>query len=189
MVYRSAALVGLILATLALPDGASAGGFAGAAQRGAVRGLSRTLTRSVERGSLGSFPAKQSLRSLERSRLRNVTRLDLLNHERSRIISAPTSRQVFRFTTRARALRETKLGVGPGRHMSANAGPGRPLSAQSAKRRFGLPQKPEVRETIRIPRGQPIRLSPVAGGLPGVREITSPKRLPPAAVIKLVPVH
>jgi len=163
-------------------------GAARSAERGATRSLERGAGRSVERAAAGSLD-RQTLRQLERSRLRNITRLDLLNHKWARVAPVTNPREVFRFTTRDKALNDLRLGIAPDHHMTAKIHPGRPLSAESAMRRFGLPAKPEVRETILIPRGQLIRSNKVVGGARGVGEITSPRRLPPEAIQRIVPVN
>jgi hypothetical protein len=157
-------------------------------ERGTGRSLERGAARSVERDAFRSIDRK-AMRSLERGRLRNITRLDLLNHERARVAPITNPRAVFRFTTRDKALNELRQGIAPNHHMTAYAGPGRPLSADSAMRRFGLPIKPQVRETIIIPSRQPIRLNKVVGGAAGVGEVTSTRRLPPEVIRRLVPLH
>jgi len=184
----------LLLATVAMliPVGVQAGSLFGSVERGALRGLSRSAergtARSLERGA-AKLVDRQATRSFERSNLRNVTRLDLLNHEKARLVPTANPREVFRFTTRDRALTELREGVAPNMHMTAHAGPGRPLSAGSAMRRFGLPQRPEFRETIIIPKGRLLRANKVVGGAPGVGEVTLPRRLPPASIRRIVPIR
>jgi hypothetical protein len=73
--------------------------------------------------------------------------------------------------------------------MTAGTTAGRPLSSVQVQRRYGLPQQPEVRETIRLPKGQPIRPNKVIGGAAGVGEVTSTRRVPSVAVVKVVPLR
>jgi hypothetical protein len=166
------------------PKDVRAGSLVSAAERGALRGV----TRSVERNAVRSLDG-HVFRSVERRQLRVLTRRDLLNHERARVVPLTNPREVFRFTTRERAGRELRLGIAPDRHMTAHTKPGRPLAAESAMRRFGLPRRPQVRETIRIPTDQPIRFNRVVGGSPGVGELTSPRRLPPQVIKRMIPIH
>jgi hypothetical protein len=84
---------------------------------------------------------------------------------------------------------ELRRGLQPNTHMTAQGGPGRPLSPNTAKRRYGLRQRPQVRETLRLPKGYPVRSAKAFGGQPGVGELTSPKSLPPTAIQKVVPLR
>jgi hypothetical protein len=97
-------------------------------------------------------------------------------------------RMVHRYTTIERARHESRHGIPPSTHMTSKARPGRPLSSESAKNRFGLPRVPNVRETIRLPRGTLVRPNKVLGGQPGFGELTSPRRIPPGAIVRLTPV-
>jgi hypothetical protein len=56
-------------------------------------------------------------------------------------------------------------------------------------RRYGLPRKPEVRERIRLPKGQRVRHNKVVGGERGAAELTSPKRVLSPAIKKVVPLR
>lgn len=158
-------LVGLlVVATGLLPLSAEAGGLGRAAARGAWRSSARIWRRS---------PAQIMRRDLVRDRA---------------IKARPLARQrtVFRYTSNAQARTELRRGILPGRHMSSNGGSGRPLSRVAAQQRYGLPRRPQVRETIRLPKGQPMRSAKALGGRPGVGELTSPKRLSPAAITNMV---
>ena len=73
-----------------------------------------------------------------------------------------------------------------GSHMTALARRGRPMSAQQAKQYYGLLQKPSVRETIQLPKGFPVRHSHATNAARGVRELTSPKRVPPEAIKRVL---
>lgn len=96
-------------------------------------------------------------------------------------------RQVWRYATRKQAARETRNGLAPSTHMTARATRGRPPSPQTAKRWYGLPNKPEIRETWELPAGTPVRSNKALGGGPGVGETTSSKRLPPEALVRTIP--
>lgn len=150
----------LILATSILPLTVEAGGLGRAAARGAWRSSARIWRRS---------PAQMMRRDLVRD-----------SAIKARPLARP--RTVFRYTTKQRASVELRRGIPPGRHMTANGGPGRPLSRVAAQKRYGLPQRPGVRETIRLPKGQPVRTAKALGGRPGVGELTSSKRLSPTVI-------
>lgn len=117
-----------------------------------------------------------------------VLRRDVIRDQRTKARALTRDRTVFRYTSKKEAQKEMRRGIAPGRHMTAKGGRGRPLSAPHAKRRYGLPKKPEVRETIHLWKGHPLRHNRALGGEPGVGELTSPKRVPPSAIEKLVPV-
>lgn len=138
--------------------------------KAAARGLSRSLFRRSAVSRSGS----------------TLLRRDLV---RDRAIKArPLSRQrtVFRYTSKAQASSELRRGILPGRHTTAHGGPGRPIGAAAAQKRYGLLGRPQVRETIRLPKGQPVRTAKALGGRPGVGELTSTKRLSPTAITNLV---
>jgi hypothetical protein len=165
MIVRKAVPAALIGVWLIVAQ-AEAGGLGKAAARGLSRGLFRRSAISRSRTAL--------------------FRRDLV---RDRAIKArPLTRQrtVFRYTSKARARTELRRGVASGRHMTANGGPGRPLSRVAAQKRYGLPRRPQVRETIRLPKGYPVRTAKVVGGRPGVGELTSSRRLSPTAITNVV---
>jgi hypothetical protein len=155
----------LILATGLLPLTAEAG-----LGRAVARGAWRSSTRKLWGRSAGQ-----------------VLRRDLVRDRaiKARPLSRP--RTVFRYTSKAQARTELRRGILPGRHMTSNGGSGRPLSGVAAQQRYGLPRRPQVRETIRMPKGQPIRSAKALGGRPGVGELTSPKRLSPGGITNVVP--
>lgn len=159
MPLRKSLLIGLLLLAIAIPPAAEASLLRKAVARGAAK------------------------------RLATVLRGDWLGDRVTRVRPLPRSRTAFRYTTRARARQERRQGILPGRHLTAQATPGRPLSRASAQRRYGLPQPPAVRETVRLRKGQPVRLNKTRGGAPGIGELTSSTRIPPAAITKLVPLR
>jgi len=120
--------------------------------------------------------------------LRNLLRRDLLRDLAlpTRRLKAP--RTMHRYTTWERALRELQKGLPAGTHTTARARPGRPPSPETAQRRYGLPRKPEVRETIRLPKGTPVRHGKVLGGRRGVGEIViTGRRVSPEAIRRVTP--
>lgn len=124
-----------------------------------------------------------------RIRLRPVKPIlvrDLLRDRtiRPRRINRPVT--LFRYTTRERAREELKKGLAPGTHMTAPGGPGRPLSSATARRRYGLPRNPQVRETIRLPAGTPVRSARVLGGKPGYGETVAVQRLHPKVIRRVI---
>lgn len=159
MHLRKSLLIGLLLLAIAIPPAAEAS----------------LLGKAVAHGVA--------------TRLAKVLRGDWLRDRVTRVRPLPKGRTVFRYTTRAQARQELRQGILPGRHLTARGTPGRPLSGVLAQRRYGLPQPPAVRETLRLPKGQFVRPNKVLGGAPGVGEITSPRRIPPTAITRVIPLH
>ncbi|MCC6472669.1 MAG: hypothetical protein IT514_02895 [Burkholderiales bacterium] len=114
---------------------------------------------------------------------------DRVAHDRATVKANPQERLVERYTTREQAARELRHGIGRDTHMTTGIRRGRSLSAEGAAQRYGLERAPEVKETIRIPKGHPVRSGvKVQAGKPGVAEITSPIPLPPGTIVKVAPV-
>lgn len=164
---QSLVVGGLCVLAVCLPILAEGGSLGRAAARGAARSAARAF-----RGS----PAQ-------------TLRRDLLRDRATRVRPLPKDRTVFRYTSKEGAQQEIQRGIPPGSHMTGRGGSGRPLSSTEARRRYGLPQKPEVRETVRLPKGQPTRSNRAIGGAPGVGESTSSKRVPPEAIKNVVPLR
>jgi hypothetical protein len=139
------------------------------------------LGRAVARGT-----AKSAAKTLPRASTRALRR-DLLRDRRTPVRPLPKDRTVYRFTSRSRASQELRNGIPPGSHMTSRGGPGRPPSAGEAQHRYGLPRLPDVRERIHLPAGQPVRPNRVVGGAPGVGELTSPQRIAPMGIERVVP--
>jgi hypothetical protein len=112
--------------------------------------------------------------------------LDLMRHRRVRPHPLHNPRTVFRYTTWRRAARELRHGIPAGHHLTATGGPGRPMTAWNARRRWGLPRLPQVRLTVRVPRGQPVRVVPVTAGKGHRYEMTSTRRIPRHAIRTVV---
>lgn len=138
------------------------------AVRGTSRGIVRGATRSVSRAWS---------RLLRREAARDATTA-------AKPLTA--SRTVYRYTTAQRARREATRGLPPGTHMTSRGGPGRPLSPEVAMPRYGLPIRPEVRETILLPSGTLVRRNKVWRGRPGVGELTSPRRMRPSVIRRVL---
>jgi hypothetical protein len=131
--------------------------------------------------------SRAAARAASRRAMRaQVFKLDARRH-RVPVRPLPQARTVHRYTTKTRAQQELRHGIPPGSHMTALARRGRPVSAQQAKQYYGLLQKPSVRETIQLPKGFPVRHSHATNAERGVRELTSPKRVPPEAIKKVTP--
>lgn len=157
-----AVLIGVCLMT----GQAEAGGFGRAAARGLSRGVFRRSTISRSRATL--------------------FRRDLVRDRAIKARPLSSSRTVFRYTSKARASTELRRGILPSRHMTSTGGAGRPLSAVAAQKRYGLAWRPQVRETIRLAKGYPVRSAKALGGRPGAGELTSSKRLAPGAITRTV---
>jgi len=149
--------------------------------RAVARGVARRATGRVASRVAGRAAGRATSRvprAVMRPEARRVLRLDALGH---RAPAKPLARPltVQRYTTARRAASELKRGVPPGRHMTASARRGPPMSPRAAQRRYGIPGRPpQARETIRLPRGFPVRSGKVHGGMPGIGEKTSPARVP-----------
>lgn len=160
-----AILAGLLILTSGLLPLTAEAGLGKAAMRGAWRSSTRKLWgRSATQ----------------------VMRRDLARDSAIKARPLARSRTVFRYTSKAQARSELRRGIGPGRHMTSHGGPGHPLSSATAQKRYGLLGRPQVRETIRLPKGQPVRTAKALGGRPGVGELTSTKRLSPLAISNVV---
>jgi hypothetical protein len=142
----------------------------GAGGKAAGRAISRRGARSVER-ALPRILARDAERDAA-SAARTLSR----------------SRSFQRYVTGGRLRQELRSGIAPGRHM-APARIGRPLSGLSAQRRYGLPKAPRYRETVRLPRGFPMKLNRAIGGQPSFGEAISPRRIPLQSIQKVVPLR
>ena len=154
--------VAVVLAVTCYAQPSSAGGAATAVTNAAKRRIEAALCRQELK--------REALRDLNTP----VTRL-------------PESRIVWRYTTRQHAQLEQRAGIASNRHLTAQRSGSKPLSACSAQWRFGLCELPEVRETIVLPKGTPVRINTAWRGL--AQEITSPQPLPPTAIIEVRPLQ
>lgn len=172
----------LMLFCLAVTN-AQAGGVGRAIARGATRSLARSAERSAAR-SAGRAAERQAAR-----RVVQIQRKDMWNHRHTPVRPLPAPRTVHRYTTPGQARREMRSGIAPGSHMTATARSGRPPRPGTAANRYGLSKAPAVRETVELPKGFPARHNRVPGGQPGSGEITSSRRVPPAAIKKAIPIR
>ena len=99
------------------------------------------------------------------------------------------SQNLSRYTSRQQAEREAAHGLESGRHLTGSPETGRPLSAKSAQKRYGLPEKPEMRETWHVESGTPVRRNPAMNGTGGATEITIPQALPNKNLVRVEPLH
>ncbi len=160
----------LLALGLALPGHAAVG-------RAIARGTARSVARRV---SVSGARRQTSL----------VLRRDALSHLKpARPLARPLT--VQRYTSARRAASEVRYGIPVGRHMTSPARRGPPMNAQSAVRRFGLVTSPapQVRETIHLPKGFPLRSGKVNHGLHNVVERTSSRRVPPRAITSVTRVR
>jgi hypothetical protein len=156
--------MGLVLAALPWSAVVEAGSLA----KGVARGAGRALA-GKSAGKGGAV--------MHRDRLRDAA---------TAARPLPRDRSALRYTTRERARQELQHGVPAGRHM-APSHRGRPPGAGEAQKRFGLPDRPEAREVVRLPKGFPVRSNKALGGRPGAPEWTSSRPVPPGAIRKVVP--
>ncbi len=122
-----------------------------------------------------------------RSNASRIWQQDLRNHKTVRAKPLLSPRTVNRYTSRAQADRELKSGLAPNSHMTPNSHLGRALAAPKAQTRYGLPRSPQVRETILLPKGTLLRHNKAAAAGRGIGELTSPRRVPPSAIKKVIP--
>lgn len=134
---------------------------------------------AAEAGSLG--------KAFARSAVSKILRVDRVRDAATIAKPLARSRQVWRYTTRQQAARDARYGLSPHRHMTSQTTRGRTPSPSTAQHRYGLPKRPQVRETWRLPAGTPVRSNKALGGAPGVGELTSSKRLPPENLVRTIP--
>lgn len=145
-----------------------------------------------EASSFAKLLGRSAVRAAAKKAMPRMTRAlakDLVNHRTTpvKILTAP--RTVFRYATQSAARKDLASGLAPYSHMTSRGAPGRPLSAANAAKRYGLPRRPDVRETIRLDRGQTVILNKAQAGRPGVGEAVSPRRIGRDAIERVVPLH
>ena len=144
---------------------------------------------SLEASAVGKAAARGAAKSVLKTANKGLAqklRRDLLRDRKTPVRVLRHDRHVFRYATKAQARREIRSGLWPGTHMTSRATAGRPLSSSTAQRRFGIPKRPQVRETIHLQKGVPVRSNRVVAGKPGIGETTSPKRIPGQSIEKVV---
>lgn len=85
----------------------------------------------------------------------------------------PAATTVWRYTTAAQARRELRGGIRPDKHFTPGVTRGRPPSPLTAQRRYGLPQPPQVRLTVRLDKGTTVLRNKALGGQPGRGELVN----------------
>ncbi len=173
--------------TLSLGVGPANAGFLSSIFRGAERSSERAVCRSVERSVLDRSLERDAGKGVERGAAQSVLTRDAERDAASTVERLPTDRTVFRYTTREQAEKEVRNGVEAGRHTTANASPGRPLTAENAQRHLGLPQQPDTRLTIRLPKGTNVKANKIVGGAPGAGELRLAEPVPASAITSEVP--
>ena len=144
---------------------------------------------SARADTVTSSKSKSGTAPSARKSSSEIRRLDQARDARTPAKPLPKDRTVYRYTTKKRAEQESSKGIPPRVHMTSRGAAGRPLSANHAQSQYGLGRKPEVRETIRVPQGQPSKLNKVYGGKAGKGELTSTKRVPGKSVQKVTPLR
>ncbi len=146
---------------------------------GAVLFAAILMSPMAEAGSLG--------KAFARAAVSKMLRRDVARDAATAAKPLARSRHVWRYTTRKQASREARYGLAPHRHVTAQTIRGRPPSPSTAQHRYGLPKRPQVRETWRLPAGTPVRSNKALGGAAGVGELTSSKRLPAGDLVRTIP--
>jgi len=137
----------------------------------------------------GPVDAASAGKAFGKAATARLWKIDRQNHAKTPAKPLAKPRTVHRYTSAANAKREARHGLAPNTHMTARAPRGRPPAAATAQHRYGLPRTPQVRETIRIEEGFPVRHNRAVGGARSYGELTSPKPLPPSAILKITPVR
>jgi hypothetical protein len=107
-----------------------------------------------------------------------ILRRDAARDASTRSVRLSRMRSVARYTTGTRARLEARGGIAAGSHFTARLRRGRPMSATNARRSFGLPRKPSVRESVLLRKGTQVRFNKAIHGRPGIGEITTVRRIP-----------
>lgn len=117
----------------------------------------------------------------------HLWRAHLARDRRARLVTLTSRRTVYRYVSGPRAGLELRRGLRSGAHLTARGG--RLPHPDVARRTFGLPNRPAIRETIRLPKGTSVRYNRATGGHPGIGEITSPNRIPATDIVRLRKLH
>lgn len=160
-----------------MPEGAEAGIFSRSVSRVAAH---KAAARQAAKKSVAKKTAKT--KASHKSNYKKVLAHDAARDKKTVAKPLEKSRTVRRYTSAKNARTAKKNGVPAGSHMTSRTPKGRPISAKTARKRYGLNNKPEARITIQIPKGQPVKKNKVIGGKPGWGEITSTKPIQPKDV-------
>ncbi len=145
-------------------------------------GSGRAVVRAVSKAVSKSTAEKTAKAPLSKD-FKAIFARDRKMHSVTPAKPAPRDRIVERYTTMKQAQHERKYGLAKDSHMTSRVHHGRPYSAETARNRLGIAGRVDAKETIRIPKGQPLRNNKALGGAPGVGETSSPKPLPKEAVL------
>jgi hypothetical protein len=188
------AALGAVLAA-GLPVRADAGAATQAVRREIVR---RAELVAAERAALLAAEQQAARQTAVRAAQQQAARQAALRAALARdarrdavtkAIPLNAERRVFRYTSKAQAAREVRSGVAAGSHMTARAGAGRPPLATTAQRQYGLPKAPQVRMSILLKPGMPVRHNKALAGEAGRGELTAPVVIRKEAIEKVVPLH
>ncbi len=170
------------LMVVSLPAPQAKAGVLSSILRGAERSSERAVCRSVTRSAIDRSLERDAAKNAERGAAHSVLTRDAERDATTAVERLPADRTVFRYTTREQADKELRDGVEVGRHTTANASPGRPLTSENAQRQFGLPQEPDLRLTLRLPKGTRVKANNVVGGAPGTGELRLAEPVPASAI-------
>lgn len=200
---RSLACSLLLTAALA-PSLAAAAGLGGAVARGAARGTERAVARGAARGAERSV-ARGAARGAERSAVRGARRAAMparpriapgrsAHAERLRDLGIrprplPQARTVRRAVTAQQLRIDRSRGIAANRHFTSRPARGRMPTAEHFRKAYGIPHRVSRVETVRLPKGQPVRFAKVVRGQPGRGEITSPARVPASRITAVHRLH
>lgn len=165
-----------------LPVRADAGAATQAVRREIVR---RAELAAAERAALLAAEQQAARQATLRAALARDARRDAA----TQAIPLGAERRVFRYTSKVQAAREVRSGVAAGSHMTARAGAGRPPLATTAQRQYGLPKAPQVRMSILLQPGTPVRHNKALAGEAGRGELTAPVVIRKEAIEKVVPLR
>lgn len=162
---------------------------AGVVQKAVSRSLAERTEQAVAARALAQAERAAAVRVEREAAMRKALAKDLARDSATPPKPLTADRRVFRYTSTQQAKRELKDGIGPGTHMTARASPGRPPLAGTVQRQLGLPKAPEVRLTVRLTRGTPVRHNKALVGEPGRGEITAPALVRATNIEKVTPLQ
>lgn len=143
--------------------------------------------KQVARAALNRMMGREAVKDAGRGAVRNQA-IDRARDARTTIRATALEKPitVWRYTTSESAERALRAGTPPHTHFTPRVSPGRPPSSGTVMRRYGLPEPPDVRMTVRIPQGTVILRNKAIGGEPGRGELLAVDRVPPNAITRLI---
>jgi hypothetical protein len=136
----------------------------------------------------GAYAGGKSAKVLADSVMRRIFFRDAARDALLPMTRIAKPRRVWRYTDKEGAKKALTKGLPKGVHTSVGISRGRALTSENARKRFGLAKRPDVRMTIELPGGHPVRRGKVIGGAPGVGEFTLGKPISPSAIKGMSPV-